>query len=148
MSDVSIHSILVIDDDKDDFDMVSEVIAGINPEISVSFLSGSQDASKVKEQDFDLVLLDINMPANDGFYWLNSMRRNGFEKPIVMYTNSSRPAHISRAYNEGATLYFTKPQTYSRLVDGLQKLLELDWTNPFSIKNSYVDNGKCKSFEA
>ena len=147
MPATSVRSILVIDDDQDDFEMVKEVIADIDPAISVSFINRYEDAGKSRCKDFDLVLLDINMPSKDGFFWLSDLRESGCDTPIIMYTNSSRPAHITKAYGEGATLYFTKPETYPQLRSGLRNLLLLDWSNPLSIKNRYVSNGECKTFQ-
>ncbi len=143
-----VHSILVIDDDKDDFDIVCEAIQEIDPEIKVHYLSSYEDVLKYKEQSFDIVLLDINMPCHDGFYWLKAIRQNGNEKlPVVMYTNSLYPAHIARAYEEGANLYFSKPESFSSLTNGLNKLIHLDWANPLSITETYRQNGKYATFQ-
>jgi CheY-like chemotaxis protein len=147
MADKNLRSILVIDDDRDDFDLVSEAIQQLDPAISVSFLDRCENSGKYKDQQFDLVLLDINMPAHDGFTWLRGIRGQGHDVPIIMYTNSSNPAHITRAYNEGATLYFNKPDSYKMLIKGIKKLLDLDWSNPFSIKAMHWQNGKYRTFE-
>lgn len=148
MSATSVHSILVIDDDREDYDMVSEVVASIDPSISVSFLCRCEDAETFKGQHFDFILLDINMPVHDGFSWLSGIRKRGHTLPVIMYTNSSKPANIVKAYTEGATLYFTKPETYTHLLQGLQKLLQLDWSDPLSIKSRYANNGKYSTFNA
>jgi DNA-binding response OmpR family regulator len=147
MQDKKVRSILVIDDDRDDFELVLEAISGIDPAISVSFLDRCEDGAKYKGHQFDLVLLDINMPSHDGFSWLKGIRESGYDRPIVMYTNSSSPAHIVKAYEEGATLYFTKPDSYSYLIKGIKKLLDLDWTDPFSITRMHKENGKYQTFQ-
>lgn len=147
MHNTKVRSVLVIDDDQDDFDLVAEAINGIDPAISVSFLSRCEDGFKYKGQHFDLVLLDINMPAHDGFSWLKGLRENGYNFPIVMYTNSSSPTHIVKAYGEGATLYFNKPDSYSSLIDGIKKLLNLNWSDPFSIRQMHLQNGKFNTFQ-
>jgi CheY-like chemotaxis protein len=147
MQSNKVRSILVIDDDRDDFDLVSEAIHQVDPEISVSFLDRCENSAKYKGQHFDLVLLDINMPAHDGFSWLKGIREHGSDIPVIMYTNSSNPAHILKAYNEGATLYFNKPESYKLLMKGIKKLLDLDWSDPFSIKEMHWQNGKYSTFQ-
>lgn len=147
MQNKKVQSILVIDDDRDDFELVAEAINGIDPSISVSFLDRCENRIKYKGQHFDLVLLDINMPAHDGFVWLKGIRERGYDLPVVMYTNSSSPAHIIKAYNEGATLYFNKPESYSLLLKGIKKLLDLDWSDPFSITKMHLQNGSYSAFK-
>ena len=142
------RSILLIDDDMDEFELVLEAVKDIDPEISVYYLNRCEDRENYREQSFDLVLLDINMPFHDGFYWLKGIRKNGYDQvPVVMYTNSQSPAHILKAYAEGANLYFTKPESFPSLKKGLKKLIHLDWSNPFSITERHFQNGKYMPFQ-
>ena len=141
-----VRSILLIDDDADEYDMVIEAIEKIDPDIKVFFMDRIEDCTRY-EQDFDLILLDINMPRNDGFSWLKKIRDKRKDLPVIMYTNSSSPAHISRAYNEGATLFFQKPESFHLLIKGISKLMDLDWKNPNTITKEHVHDGKYYSFE-
>jgi CheY-like chemotaxis protein len=143
----NVRSILIIDDDEDDFDLVSEALQEINPSISVTYVNSCEQVLQYRNQSFDLILLDINMPLHDGFFWLRSIRDHGYKDlPIIMYTNSLSPAHISKAYEEGANLFFNKPESFSTLIKGLQKLINLDWSSPFSITKNYSQNGLYKAF--
>jgi CheY-like chemotaxis protein len=103
----NVRSILIIDDDEDDFELVNEALQEINPSISVTYINSCEQVLQYRNQSFDLILLDINMPLHDGFFWLRSIRDHGYKDlPIIMYTNSLSPAHISKAYEEGANLFF------------------------------------------
>jgi CheY-like chemotaxis protein len=142
-----IRSILVIDDDPDEYDLVSEAVQDINPAISVTFIDSYEQARQSGPLLFDLILLDINMPKNDGFFWLKSIRESGQKtQPVIMFTNSLSPAHIERAYTEGATLYFSKPETYPGLLQGLKELIQMDWSDPSSITSKYFQPGKYLTF--
>ncbi len=144
----AIRSILVIDDDSDDFELVSEAVREIDPRITVAFLDRCEDAVKYKDQSFDLVLLDINMPHYDGFHWLKGIRENGPENlPVVMFTNSSNPASIAKAYGNGASLYFIKPASFREMITGFRKLMALDWADPVSITQQHRQNGTYVPFE-
>lgn len=148
MQESQVRSILLIDDDVDDFDMVQEAVQEIDSQITVYFLSACEEAGKYKDREFDLVLLDINMPHHDGFAWLQGIRKSSRKGlPVVMYTNSGNPANIVKAYDDGASLYFTKPSSYSELVEGLRKLIHLDWSNPDAIKGLYCQKGRYRTFE-
>jgi DNA-binding response OmpR family regulator len=144
----SIRSILLIDDDRDDYELVMEAVKEVDPAITVYFISKCEEAVQYKGQTFDLVLLDINMPQHDGFAWLKGIREHGYsDLPIVMYTNSLSPVHISKAYEAGANLYFSKPESYSKLIKGFRKLIEMDWSNPVSITANYRHQGRYKTFQ-
>ncbi len=120
----------------------------IDDTISVQFLDRCEEAPKFKDQPIDLLFLDINMPHHDGFFWLKGIRKHGYENlPIVMYTNSVRPENIIQAYREGANLYYIKPTSFSDLLKGLKALIDLDWTDPFSVKEAYWHDGKYATFE-
>jgi DNA-binding response OmpR family regulator len=147
MNESKLRSILIIDDDRDDFDLVCEAINQADPAISVSFLDRCENSALYRGKHFDLIMLDINMPAHDGFSWLRGIRQHGYDVPIIMYTNSSNPAHLVKAYAEGATLYFMKPESYKLLMQGVNQLLSLDWSNPASIKEMHIRDGKPSAFQ-
>jgi DNA-binding response OmpR family regulator len=148
LSKTVVNSILIIDDDRDDYELVLEAVKKINPSISVYYISGWDEAAKFQNQKFDLVLLDINMPQHDGFTWLKSLREKCFaDLPIIMYTNSLSPVHISKAYEQGANLYFSKPESFSKLQRALQKLISMDWSSPFLITEKYRVQGQYKTFQ-
>lgn len=143
-----VRSILIVDDDRDDFDLVVEAINEINPEISVEYAASCRDIVPYMRRPFDLVLLDINMPHHDGFHWLKSIRDRGYtDLPVIMYTNSLSPAHIARSYEEGANLYFSKPESFQGLIKALKKLVLMDWTNPYSVTDKYKKQGKYATFD-
>jgi CheY-like chemotaxis protein len=145
----TVQSILVIDDDQDEFELVSEAIQEINPSISVTFVNRCEQLLQYRKRTFDLILLDINMPHHDGFFLLKAIRDHGYNnQPVIMYTNSLSPAHIAKAYEEGANLFFSKPENFSDLKTALQKLVQLDWSTPYTITKLYSQGGHYKVFQS
>jgi CheY-like chemotaxis protein len=59
----------------------------------------------------DLVLLDINMPAMDGFEVLAEIKGDAVLShiPVLMLTSSDSPIDLRRSYAAGACSYITKP---------------------------------------
>jgi CheY-like chemotaxis protein len=59
----------------------------------------------------DLVLLDLNLPKNDGIEILSVLRRNPSfgEVPVVILTSSSSPREMARIEGLQITRYLTKP---------------------------------------
>ena len=72
-----------------------------------------------------IVLLDINMPAMNGFDVLEAVRRReAFARvpPIVMFTHSDDPGDERRAAELGAHGYRTKPFTVAEYVEFFETL--------------------------
>lgn len=79
-------------------------------------LSLLADAAR-KNEGFDLVLLDINMPRMDGFEVLQRIRQNTATSKVavVMCTTSSYDKDLERARDLGATGFVNKPATLKNL---------------------------------
>jgi CheY-like chemotaxis protein len=135
-----VKTILMIDDDREDFELLNEVIVEMGADITTHFVERCTEVQKYKDISFDMVLLDINMPLHDGFSWLKGIRESGYKKPVVMYTNSSAPGNIERAYQEGADLYFAKPESFTNMLNGFKKLFHLDWSDRASIRQLQKQN--------
>ena len=141
-SEKIIKTVLIIDDDIDDYLLVMDAVKQIDSRIVVYFVKSCEEAMQYRDHKIDLVFLDINMPLYDGFTWLKAIRDRGYnDLPVVMYTNSLSPEHIRKAYDEGANLYFVKPDSFNQLLRGLKELVTLDWSDPFSIKEKYKHKG-------
>jgi len=65
----------------------------------------------------DLVLLDLNLPYWSGFEILEWIRGQPHLRrlPVVVFTSSSRPGDIARAYDAGAHGYLVKPNALADL---------------------------------
>jgi CheY-like chemotaxis protein len=64
-----------------------------------------------------LVLLDLNLPFWSGFEVLEWIRQQPQLRrvPVLVFTSSSRPDDISRAYDAGANAYLVKPNALADL---------------------------------
>ncbi len=123
-----IQAVLLIDDDIDDFDFLREAFKEIDSSIQVYHVQKCSDVLAYAKQHIDLIFLDVNMPVHDGFDWLKVIRERGMANRVVMYTNSTYPLHVTRAYEDGADLYFSKPVSFSTLKTGIGKIISRDWS--------------------
>lgn len=62
----------------------------------------------VMEKEPDLILLDLNMPGQDGLQTLNQLRDAGVDSRIIVFTVSDDQADIHRAIHNGADGYLLK----------------------------------------
>jgi len=75
--------------------------------------NGAEALALVNENQFDLILSDINMPVMDGLEFIRHLKEleNGKNIPIVMITTEGGEKHVVEALSLGAKGYIRKPFT-------------------------------------
>jgi two-component system, chemotaxis family, chemotaxis protein CheY len=109
--------ILVVDDDPLICELIRDVLE--SAEIKSHTTSDSQQASiLIREEKFDAVFLDVNMPAPDGIALARQVRASALNRttPIVMITGESDRDLLSRVFEAGATFVLFKPVDRHRLL--------------------------------
>jgi len=71
--------------------------------------SAGQGLAKVREDRFDIILLDVNLPDMDGRELCRVMRRQGVKAPIIMLTAADSDSDTILGLEAGANDYVTKP---------------------------------------
>jgi two-component system, chemotaxis family, chemotaxis protein CheY len=73
-------------------------------------INGIEALEKALQFPFDLYLVDINMPKQDGYGFLRELRRQSLpQAPAVMISTEAQAGDKSRAYEAGANFYLIKP---------------------------------------
>ena len=97
-------------------------------EVESHFASDGHDGFiKLQEHpDFDLILLDVNMPTMSGLEFLRRVRAEPvFENiTVVMQSTEDHEEDIQRAMESGAAGYLTKPFTTNQLHELLDSIFE------------------------
>ncbi|MBS1566389.1 MAG: response regulator [Bacteroidetes bacterium] len=122
-----IKSLMLIDDDGDDRELVSLAIHRIRPDITLIHASNGKEALlKLKSAANlpDLIFLDINMPVVDGFETLSLLKNAAVFKniPVIMFSTSISEKDEKKAKLLGAMEYFSKPYSYADLAKLLQQI--------------------------
>ncbi|MEI6228442.1 MAG: response regulator [Candidatus Saccharibacteria bacterium] len=73
--------------------------------------NGAEAIAALKSENFDLVLLDLVMPQEDGFKVLQDIQDLGLKAAVIVSSNLSQEEDISRAKTLGAIDYFVKSDT-------------------------------------
>jgi DNA-binding response OmpR family regulator len=142
-------SIMLAEDDEDDRMMFKEVIQQVNPGFTLQIVSdGHQLLSLLENILPDILFLDLDMPYKNGLECLVAIREN--EKmqdlPVVMFSSTTRQANIQTAYEMGAHLFLIKSAYFKEYVASVNAILELDWSNPGTIKEQYCVNNRYVAF--
>ena len=86
--------------------------------------NGVDAISLVKENDYDLVLLDENMPGMSGIEVLEIIKENKPSLPVVMVTKSEQENIMEEAIGSKITDYLIKPVNPNQILISLKKILE------------------------
>ncbi len=104
-------NILIVDDIHSNLTVLEAILK--EPDINiVKARSGSEALSRMVEDDFALVILDVQMPEMDGFETAELMRGSARTRhiPIIFVTAINKDQeHIFRGYEAGAVDYLFKP---------------------------------------
>ena len=100
--------ILIIDDEKDNTEIIKDILEDVNY-TTVLARSAIEAKAIVAENSFDLILLDVWMPGQDGISLLSEWHSEGFSTPIVMMSGHAEPSDIVKAMKLGATDFLKKP---------------------------------------
>src|SRR5437588_691560 len=104
-------NILLVDDRADKRLALTTVLAGVGQNI-IEASSGKEALRCLLNEDFAVILLDVNMPGLDGFETahLIRQRRRSAQTPIIFVTGiSDNQNHVSRGYSLGAVDYMLTP---------------------------------------
>lgn len=113
--------IFIVEDNQEIVSLLEKGLSGWG------FSTGScQDFHQVAEEALtfqpDLVLMDVNLPFFNGFYWTQAIRKKS-QLPIIFLSSRIEDADQIMAMNLGADDYMTKPFNLDLLIVKIQALL-------------------------
>ena len=100
--------ILIIDDEKDNTEIIKDILEDVKY-TTVLARSAIEAKAIIAVNSFDLILMDVWMPGQDGISLLSEWYSEGFSTPIVMMSGHAEPSDIVKAMKLGATDFLKKP---------------------------------------
>ena len=101
-------TVLIVDDDESVQTMLFKVIRsnGLQAEVA----SGGEEAiALASRKEYDLILLDVNMPGIDGFQVVQALRNRDIRTPIIIVSGRQEDYDTLYGLDIGADDYVTKP---------------------------------------
>lgn len=115
------NKVLIIDDDKELCALIKRSV--LSEDIEADFCNmGKEGLQKLKEREYQLVILDVMMPGMDGFETLEEIRKES-SLPILMFTSKNDSASKVRGLRAGADDYLTKPFDMDELIARIVSLI-------------------------
>jgi len=122
-------TVVMVDDDADDVLMLRRAANVAGLDVAILHLAAGHEFldafTHAALPERCLVLLDLNMPAMDGFEVLERLRRmpRGELVPVVVFTTSSDQVHVERAFASGANAFLIKPSTLKETTELMSALV-------------------------
>jgi CheY-like chemotaxis protein len=114
-------TILFVDDDVDDREILAEVLKLVSPHVNAVFAENGMEAlaylgNKMESELPCLIVLDLNMPLLDGKETFKKIRNelNLASVPVIIFTSSHNPKD-RRLFDTFGVEFITKPHDFSHL---------------------------------
>jgi len=118
-----LRQILVVDDASDNRELFSLYLQKMGvPKRSIEMAQNGKEAiDKALHKNYDLVLMDIQMPEMDGIQALHELRKKGYKGYVVALTAHAMKGDEERCLAEGFDGYLRKPLSREALREILSK---------------------------
>ena len=136
--------ILVVEDDPEVAETVSMAFSMRWPESDVCVQdTGSGALNALAKQSYDLVILDVNLPGQNGFDVLSTIRQTS-QVPVIMLTVRASGPDKVKGLVQGADDYMTKPFSPFELLARASAVLRRSTTNGKESKPSTLQFGQIR----
>jgi len=134
-----IKHIYFADDDPDDYFLFKTTLQEVDNSVTISYFRHCDELLKNLKSSHDLpdiIVLDLNMPGNDGQKCLKFLKTESrlLHIPVIMYSTSNHDLAIKTAYQNGAYSYIVKPNSIEKLKVIIKDILTIEFDSPRSVK--------------
>jgi CheY-like chemotaxis protein len=118
--------ILTVDDSQTIRSIIKKMLSGYQGDV-IEAADGIEGLARAREEEPDLVILDIDMPGMNGLELLMNLRNDDrfMHTPVIMLTSKSKPENIRIAKELGIAAFIAKPFKRELFLDRVQKVLSL-----------------------
>jgi two-component system chemotaxis response regulator CheY len=114
---------LVVDDSMTIRRIVIKALSMVGINDAVEAGDGMEAIKATQGQDFDLILLDWNMPKMSGIDALKQIREAGKTTPVIMVTTEAERSRVIEAIKCGANDYLIKPFSPDQLAAKVKNVM-------------------------
>ena len=127
-------TILLADDDADDRMLFEEALKEVADKSELMTAKDGEHLMQLLQTHKngpDVIFLDLNMPLKNGFECLKQIKESNKYKniPVVVYSTSCQQESIQKTYDQGASYYICKPNTFQKLIESIRHIFAIDPQN-------------------
>ncbi len=112
--------ILVVDDSMENQLLLNILLKKVGLIVDTAD-NGDQGAHKALQGEYDVILMDLQMPVLDGYAATLKLREEGYLKPIIALTANAMKEDWERCMTVGCNDYLTKPIEAEKLLNAIAK---------------------------
>jgi CheY-like chemotaxis protein/nitrogen-specific signal transduction histidine kinase len=112
--------ILVVDDNPDNQAFIKRILKILGASV-VTANNGREAVDRALNENFNLILMDIQMPVMDGHEAVQTLRSMGYKKPVIALTAHAMKEDQNRSLQSGFDDHITKPIDRKMLLRTLSK---------------------------
>jgi PAS domain S-box-containing protein len=118
-------NILIVDDQEANIELLQQLLAD-NGYDNVHFTQQPQDVCSLHRKcNFDLILLDLQMPVMDGFAVMEGLKTSTTDDYLPVIVLTAQPGHKLRALQAGAKDFISKPFDLAEVKTRIYNMLEV-----------------------
>lgn len=108
---------------EDDYQLGKAVNEGLNQEFAADWFQSSEDGQiAVDGTNYDVIVLDINLPKMSGIDWLKQLRKHKNTIPVLLLTARDTISERVQGLDAGADDYLVKPFDFEELLARIRAL--------------------------
>jgi CheY-like chemotaxis protein/HPt (histidine-containing phosphotransfer) domain-containing protein len=131
---VKLHGrILFAEDGLDNQRLISTHLRNAGAEVTIA-PNGKIAVELMAREQFDVVLMDMQMPVLDGYGATSKLRHLGYKQPIIALTAHAMADDRSKCIQAGCSDYLTKPIDRDKLLRTVESYLKNVPANPGAVK--------------
>ena len=114
---------LVVDDSMTIRRIVIKALGIVGISETAEAADGTEALEALKNGQFDVILLDWNMPKLSGIDTLRAIRESGNRTPVIMVTTEAEKSRVIEAIKTGANEYLIKPFAPDQLAEKVKGVM-------------------------
>jgi len=124
-SDILHGKVLIVDDQEANVQLLEQLLGGAGYECVTSTMDPHAVCALHRDNHYDLILLDLQMPGMDGFQVMESLKEIENEGYLPVLAVTAHPAHMLRALQGGAKDFVSKPFDLAEVLMRVHNMLEV-----------------------
>ena len=124
-SDILNASILIVDDQEANVSLLEHMLRDAGYTCVASTMNPEEVCALHRKHHYDLILLDLQMPAMDGFQVMDGLKTNDADAYLPVLVLTAQPGHKLRALQAGAKDFVSKPFDLVEVKTRIHNMLEV-----------------------
>ena len=118
-------SILVVDDQESNIALLEQMLGAAGYTRVSSTMNPQEVCALHRQNAYDLILLDLQMPGMDGFQVMEGLKTNDADSYLPVLVITAQPGHKLRALQAGARDFISKPFDLVEVKTRIYNMLEV-----------------------